>query len=66
MKGGKVSVILAHPDQKSFNHAIAQTVVERSLKETGVNVFPVICTPRTSILCLALKKSAKDAFCLPR
>jgi NAD(P)H dehydrogenase (quinone) len=25
----KISVILAHPDSKSFNHAIARTVVER-------------------------------------
>ncbi len=29
MKGGKVSVILAHPDQTSFNHAIARTAVEQ-------------------------------------
>lgn len=25
----KISIILAHPDQKSFNHSIARTVIER-------------------------------------
>ena len=33
----KISVILAHPDEKSFNHAIAQTVVER-LENNGHSV----------------------------
>jgi NAD(P)H dehydrogenase (quinone) len=33
-----VSVILAHPDPKSFNHAIAQTVVE-ALKANGHRFF---------------------------
>jgi NAD(P)H dehydrogenase (quinone) len=34
----KVSVILAHPDRSSFNHAIAHTVVER-LENSGHGVF---------------------------
>jgi NAD(P)H dehydrogenase (quinone) len=34
----KISVILAHPNKKSFNHAIAATVVE-TLKENGHEVF---------------------------
>ena len=33
----KISVILAHPDSKSFNHAIAQTVVEQ-LEKNGHDV----------------------------
>ena len=34
----KISVILAHPDKKSFNHAIAATAVE-TLKQNGHEVF---------------------------
>lgn len=34
----KISVILAHPDPKSFNHAIAQTAV-KALKASGHKVF---------------------------
>ena len=34
----KISAILAHPDKKSFNHAIAATVVE-TLKQNGHEVF---------------------------
>jgi NAD(P)H dehydrogenase (quinone) len=34
----KISVILAHPDPGSFNHAIAQTAVEQ-LEKNGHNVF---------------------------
>ena len=34
----KVSVILAHPDRGSFNHAIAQSALER-LKKIGHDVF---------------------------
>jgi NAD(P)H dehydrogenase (quinone) len=34
----KISIILAHPDKKSFNHAIAATVVER-LKQNGHKIF---------------------------
>jgi len=34
----KLSVILAHPNKKSFNHAIAATVVER-LKQNGHKVL---------------------------
>jgi putative NADPH-quinone reductase len=34
----KVSVILAHPDPQSFNHAIARTAVEQ-LQENGHEVF---------------------------
>ena len=34
----KISVILAHPDRGSFNHAIAQTVVE-GLENNGHGVF---------------------------
>jgi NAD(P)H dehydrogenase (quinone) len=34
----KISAILAHPNKKSFNHAIAATVVER-LKQNGHEVF---------------------------
>jgi NAD(P)H dehydrogenase (quinone) len=34
----KISVILAHPDRSSFNHAIAQTVVEQ-LEKNGHGVF---------------------------
>ncbi|MDD5647907.1 MAG: NAD(P)H-dependent oxidoreductase, partial [Dehalococcoidia bacterium] len=30
----KILVILAHPDKKSFNHAIAETVV-KTLRATG-------------------------------
>ena len=33
----KISVILAHPDKKSFNHAIAATAIER-LKQNGHEV----------------------------
>ena len=34
----RISVILAHPDKKSFNHAIAQTVVEE-FASSGNEVF---------------------------
>jgi NAD(P)H dehydrogenase (quinone) len=34
----KISVILAHPDKKSFNHAIAATALDR-LKQNGHEVF---------------------------
>ena len=34
----KISVILAHPDRSSFNHAIAQTVVQQ-LENNGHGVF---------------------------
>lgn len=34
----KISVVLAHPDRGSFNHAIAQTAVER-LENSGYTVF---------------------------
>lgn len=34
----KISVILAHPDSSSFNHAIAETTVE-TLKKSGHDVF---------------------------
>jgi len=34
----KISVILAHPDRKSFNHAIARTVVEQ-LENNGHSVL---------------------------
>jgi NAD(P)H dehydrogenase (quinone) len=34
----KISVILAHPDRGSFNHAIAQSAIER-LKKIGHDVF---------------------------
>ena len=34
----KVSVILAHPDPESFNHAIARTVIEQ-IKRNGHSVF---------------------------
>jgi NAD(P)H dehydrogenase (quinone) len=34
----KMSVILAHPNKKSFNHAIAATVIE-TLKQNGHEVF---------------------------
>ncbi len=34
----RISVILAHPDPKSFNHAIAQTAVE-ALKKNGHKIF---------------------------
>jgi NAD(P)H dehydrogenase (quinone) len=34
----RISVILAHPDPKSFNHAIAQTAVE-AIKANGHTVF---------------------------
>jgi len=34
----QISVILAHPDPKSFNHAIAQTAV-KTLKSNGHKVF---------------------------
>ena len=34
----KISVILAHPDRSSFNHAIAQTMVEQ-LEDNGHGVF---------------------------
>ncbi|MGA2782448.1 MAG: NAD(P)H-dependent oxidoreductase [Smithella sp.] len=48
-----ISVILAHPDPESFNHAIAQTVVE-AIKANGHKIFfhdlyqekfdPLLCT----------------------
>lgn len=34
----KISVILAHPNKKSFNHAIAKTTIE-TLKQNGHEVF---------------------------
>lgn len=34
----KISVILAHPDEASFNHAIAKTAVEQ-LEANGHGVF---------------------------
>ena len=34
----KISVILAHPDKKSFNHAIAATVLE-ALRQNGHGVY---------------------------
>ena len=34
----KISVILAHPDKNSFNHAIAATTVE-TLKQNGYEVY---------------------------
>ena len=34
----KISVILAHPDKNSFNHAIAHAVVEE-IQSTGSTVF---------------------------
>ena len=34
----KISIILAHPDKKSFNHAIAATAIE-TLKQNGHKVF---------------------------
>lgn len=34
----KISVILAHPDKKSFNHAIAEAAVTQ-LKQNGHNVY---------------------------
>ena len=34
----RISVILAHPDPESFNHALAQTVVD-TLKANGYRVF---------------------------
>ena len=34
----KISVILAHPDKKSFNHAIAAAAIE-TLKKNGHEVF---------------------------
>jgi NAD(P)H dehydrogenase (quinone) len=34
----QISIILAHPDTGSFNHAIAQTAVE-AVKANGHNVF---------------------------
>ena len=34
----QISVILAHPDSKSFNHAIARTAVE-AIKTSGHKVF---------------------------
>jgi len=34
----KISIILAHPNRESFNHAIAQTAIE-SLRENGHDIF---------------------------
>ena len=34
----KISVILAHPDKNSFNHAIAHAVVEE-IQSNGCTVF---------------------------
>ncbi|PKM79585.1 MAG: hypothetical protein CVU88_05445 [Firmicutes bacterium HGW-Firmicutes-13] len=34
----QVSVILAHPEKGSFNHAIANTVV-RTLRNNGHNIY---------------------------
>jgi NAD(P)H dehydrogenase (quinone) len=34
----KISLILAHPDKSSFNHAIAETVAER-LEKNGHDIF---------------------------
>ena len=34
----KISVILAHPDKKSFNHAIAEKVIE-TLKKNKYEIY---------------------------
>jgi NAD(P)H dehydrogenase (quinone) len=57
----KISVILAHPDQKSFNHAIAHTVVKQ-LENNGHSVrFHDLYEERFDPLLVA-KEIADDAF----
>jgi hypothetical protein len=44
----KISVILGHPYEKSFNHAIAGTAVE-TLYASGHEVFSMTCTRKVLI-----------------
>ncbi|MCZ7382204.1 MAG: NAD(P)H-dependent oxidoreductase [Candidatus Methanoperedens sp.] len=68
----KVSVILAHPNKKSFNHAIAETAVE-ALKQNGHEVYfhdlyeekfnPILSIeeiPKDSSLPLEIEKHCKE------
>ena len=50
-----ISVILAHPDPKSFNHAIASTAVE-AIKANGHKVFFTIYIRKNSTHCFKPKK----------
>lgn len=68
----KISVILAHPDKKSFNHAIAKTAVE-TLEQNGHEVFfhdlyeekfdPILFTeeiPKDIVLPSEIKKHCRE------
>jgi NAD(P)H dehydrogenase (quinone) len=59
----KISVILSHPDKKSFNHAIALTTVE-TLKENGHEVFFHDLYEENFDALLPTEEIQKDA-CLP-
>ena len=57
----RISVILAHPDPESFNHAIAQTVVD-ALKANGYKVFFHDLYQKKFDPRLNLEEVAKDAI----
>jgi protoheme ferro-lyase len=46
----QISIILAYPDHASFNHAIAQTVIE-AIKVNGIESFFMIFIRKNSIRC---------------
>jgi NAD(P)H dehydrogenase (quinone) len=57
----KISLILAHPDKSSFNHAIAETVAER-LEKNGHDIFfHDLCAENFDPL-LITDEIPKDAF----
>lgn len=59
----KVSVILAHPNKKSFNHAIAETAVE-ALKQNGHEVYFHDLYEEKFNPILSIEEIPKDS-CLP-
>ena len=68
----QISVILAHPDPKSFNHAIAQTAVQALKKNGHIAIFhdlyqekfdpllPVKEIPENAKLPANIKKHCKE------
>lgn len=60
----KISLILAHPDPNSFNHAIAQTAVE-ALKKNGHKIFFHDLYQETFDPLLPAEEILKDAVLAP-
>lgn len=60
----KISLILAHPDPNSFNHAIAQTAVE-ALKTNGQKIFFHDLYQETFDPLLPAEEILKDAVLAP-